>query len=402
MFSNITNITYTDYDFSKLSTKFIIDPEIASMIKSNLGYYDCQDYNQPCYIEQNIINRAKPKMITSSVVGFAGYYDPLLLQPWSIAIFGDKIYVACSQTATISIYNLLGEPVSPVMKIFGEYGNLLSPTGLCINTNLSSFNFKLGNTCASCTILSVTKNGTINGYSSIINVNCFNTIIDNSDNNSFYTGCCLSYLNNSEIFCAADFYNNNVDIFDKNFNRLTYRFIDQDTSNSIPNNYSVYNIKNINGMIYLLYSIIDKDQISTGNIEVFENDSGYISIFYPNGVFYKRLVSNYMLNCPYDIVLCPAKFGYPSGTYLVSNYGDGTISIFSNDGVFIDKMRDSDYNIIYISNLKSLCIKNYTDRINSSYYINGIDGDGVLNETLYWSATINNIQDGALGIIKSI
>ena len=77
------------------------------------------------------------------------------------------------------------------------------------------------------------------------------------------------------------------------------------------------------------------------------------------------------LNAPWGFVAAPANFGEFANDVLVGNFGDGSISAFDTQGNFLDQVKDSNGNVIFIPGLWELVF--------------GVNGTGDPN-TLYLTA----------------
>jgi uncharacterized protein (TIGR03118 family) len=60
--------------------------------------------------------------------------------------------------------------------------------------------------------------------------------------------------------------------------------------------------------------------------------NGFVNVFSPDGTFIKRFASLGSLNFPWGIAMAPISFGFGQNIILVGNFGDGTISIFDQNG----------------------------------------------------------------------
>jgi len=96
---------------------------------------------------------------------------------------------------------------------------------------------------------------------------------------------------------------------------------------------------------------------------------GYINIFTTEGQFVKRFVSQGVLNSPWGMMVSPSFLGYPVGSLLVGNFGDGRINVFDLDGNYIDVLKDCRGDIISIEGLLGITLG--PDCSGSIYFASG-------------------------------
>lgn len=307
---------------------------------------DC--YDATVLVDPSIGMNFRMIDMVSNVPDFAIYLDINILQPWGILVAGDKIWVTNVGTGIITCYNLLGVPLLPVVNVFGPLGGIARVTGICYNWNLDAFQISRGPIFASSAILVCTRGGTIHGYNSIINANVAQLLMDNSNNDAVYTG--IAVVNN--LMYVADFYNQKIDVYNENMVlREGFNFVDENADDPIPFDYSPYNIVLIGDFLYVSYA---KQRPNDNQYEMVGSGYGYVSIFRFDGTFVKRFTSNGLLNVPWGIIRAPSAFGYPAGSIMISNYGDGVINIFDENGCCIGPIRDRSYNSIDFGGIRGL------------------------------------------------
>ncbi len=394
---------YYNYGPDKIYCEPIIQTNNLSCIvpdplnaKYDYCCYDKTPYQDP----SNVLGFTVENLI-SNVPTVARNLDPNLLDPWGIVVFNDIVWVANAGSGLITNYDLLGRSLPTVVNVFGPIGNIAQPTGIAVNLNPDAFIIFCGQIRAAATFIIATRDGTICGFNA--SVNAFNSIelINNSAAGSVYTGVSVVTLamnvfarskrnaiviNTSNVsnpmiinsfstpsivektspsinpivesvpsknnIYAADFYNRRIDVFDGLLKRVEcYYFVDENTGDPIPTCFAPYNIVSIGDFLYVTYAKqdpLDNQFVQTGS------GLGYINIFSLDGQFVRRFVSRGVLNAPWDLVLAPTGFGYPSGSIMVSNFGDGVINIFNTDGEYIGTMRDQSYNTINLGGLRGI------------------------------------------------
>lgn len=322
--------------------------------------------------------------LVSNVITFGINLDINILQPWGILIADDKIWVTSASSGLITCYNLRGIPLLPIVNVFTPTGTIAQVTGITHNYDLNSFFINNGPLVGSSALIVSTRDGTVNGYNSSIYPNNSVILINNFDNNSVYTGLVVVNLDrfrnkNGSLLYLADFYNQTIDVYDGNLNKLDgFMFIDQDTNNPIPTEYSPYNIVNLDNLLYVSYAHQRQDD---NQYELLGSGLGYVSIFDLDGNFIKRFTSNGPLNAPWGITYPPSGFGYPSGSVMISNYGDGVINIFDSNGQFINSLRDNSYNTICLSGLRGITITSSCPN------------------QLFWTGSSNLLREACVGTI---
>lgn len=338
----------------------------------------CIDQCAPTpFQDPSVIMNFRVIWLTSNLPLTARFVDTYLHNPWGIIIANDIIWVCNSGNGLITKYNLLGEPIFPVINVFGPNGIIAQPTAIAINYNTDSFLLINGANAAPSNIIVCTRNGTINGYSSSLDLINSILVIDNSANDAVYTGIAIVY----NILYVADFYNQRIDVFDGDFVPITtFPFIDEFTGDPIPEDYAPYNVTNIGEHIYVLYAL---QSPIDNQYEMIGQGNGYVSIFTLDGRFIRRFASNGSLNAPWGLILSPSFFSYPAGSIMISNFGDGTIDIFDSNGKWFGKMKDGCCNVISIEGLRAINVNPNYDRV------------------LYWSANGDNQLNSFIGTINA-
>jgi uncharacterized protein (TIGR03118 family) len=396
-----------DYDYGPgLDPDPYIDPCIDPFsFNNNLCYnqrnlceekYDYHCYDKIPFQDPSLALGFTIQKLVSNIPKTAKYLDIGLLVPWGVIVLDDIVWVVNSATGLLVSYDLCGKPILPIVNIFGPVGNIAQPTGIAFNDNIDSFVVVKGPLRGPSYLIISTRDGTINGYNN--NVDPCNAIllIDNSANNSIYTGLevgitPVSNISNkrsdrpiirsirSNIY-VADFYNQRVDVFDGALKRITTcPFIDENTNDPIPEDYAPYNIVNIGDFLYVTYARQNPDD---NQYELSGSGFGFISIFTFEGLFVKRFVSRGSLNAPWGLVLAPSSFGYPAGSIMVANYGDGTINIFDSEGKCVGPLRDSSNNVYCLGGLRGLSL-------NPNYA-----------KIVYWTSNENFLRDAYMGSIN--
>jgi len=174
-----------------------------------------------------------------------------------------------------------------------------------------------------------TEGGAILGWNPTVDPNNAVVAVDNSANGSAYKG--LAYDPTDVLLFAADFHNNEVQVYDRNWN-LVRAFTDPD----LPKNFAPFNVAWLNDKLYVAFAEREED----GDDEVAGKGLGYVDVFDTQGILLKHLISNGKLNAPWGMMIAPPGFGKYAGRLLVGNFGDGRIHAYdANKGNFKGMLR---------------------------------------------------------------
>ncbi len=264
--------------------------------------------------------------LVSDVDGYgAARIDPSLVNPWGISFSATSpLWISANHSSASLIYDKDGNTVIPPVTIQGGSG---APTGQVFN---GTTGFVISGTGKPARFIFCGEDGTItawNGGAAAI------LVADRSHNNAVYKGMAFGNDGKANFLYVANFKGSMVDVFDSNFNYVTDKpFHDA----SIPADYGPFNIRNINGKLYVTYAKHKApdnmdDQKGPGN--------GYVDVFNMNGKLLKRFASGGSLNSPWGIVNAAPGFT-PSDAILIGNFGDGHINVFDEDGRFIGSLKD--------------------------------------------------------------
>jgi uncharacterized protein (TIGR03118 family) len=268
--------------------------------------------------------------------------DPLLANPWGLARSATgPWWISDNDTGWATVYNATGTQQSIKVLIPTAGNGPTSPTGLNgpgmpsgIVSNPSTTDFEIQGTPAS--FIFATLDGTISGWAFGVNENETTIMVDNSASKAMYTGLAITNHPSGNFLYAADNTNNVIDMYDS-----TFTFVKSFGDPSIPSNFSVFGIQDINGQVYVAYAI---PNVGAG---------GFIDVFKEDGTLVKTLIQGLPLNQAWGIALAPSNFGPLSNTLLVSNNSvAGTINAFNpNTGQFMGTIRDEHGRPIVLNNL---------------------------------------------------
>jgi len=295
--------------------------------------------------------------------------DLNLVNPWGVSHSPTSpFWVSDNGTGVTTLYNGSGTPFPAnnplVVTIPAPEGTDTSaPTGQVFNGNMDSFVVAEGDRSGAATFLFATEDGTITGWNP--NVDPTNAIlaVDNSADGAVYKGLAIAGTHHGQFLYAADFYNNEVDVFNSDFQKVK-----SFTDPFVPSNYAPFNVQVLDGHLYVTYAQQDEAK----HDDVSGPGNGYVDEFDLHGHLLHRIAANGPLDSPWGLDIAPASFGKFAGDLLVGNFGDGTINVFYHDtGAFVGKLTGPDGQPIQNDGLWAL--------------INGNGGNGGDPNTVYFT-----------------
>ena len=325
--------------------------------------------------------------VQKNMVGDNEIYKPQnvdagLVNGWGIAFspVGQAI-ISSEGKGTSPFYNLDGVPVANAVRIpnaVSPNGDVGSPdhghpTGPVYNPT-SDFKLPNGNPAQ---FVFASADGTISGWN---NGNLAVKKVDNSPD-AYYSGVTFGADGGNFYLYVANFAQNRVEVFDKNWNTVNISFVDP----NLPAGYSPFNIQTVSdGRIYITYA----KKNASGKLETGQGN-GIINVFAPNGSFVKRFATNGKLDTPWGITMAPAGFwgegSQLSNMILVANYGSGQISVFDENGNYMGPLSGKG-KVIEIDGLWGIAFPP----------INGLN-----RYYLYFASGPNNGTSGLVGYIKN-
>jgi len=255
--------------------------------------------------------------------GIAPNTDPNLVNPWGLAQVTDSapVWVSDNGTGKSTFYDRTSGVLQfPVVTIPDGV-----PTGIVAVPNGIDFELTEGATSGRAYFLFDSESGVISGWAPSVDTN--NALIgyNGSDQGSVYKGLALDTVHKHLL--AADFTNNQVQIFDTTFTPIG-SFTDPD----LPKNFAPFNVAVLNGNVYVAFAKREKH----GGDEIDGKGLGYIDVFDTNGVLQTQLIAKGLLNAPWGMAIAPSNFGTFANDLLVGNFGDGKINVYDPaNGTFI-------------------------------------------------------------------
>ncbi|HVX52397.1 MAG TPA: TIGR03118 family protein [Chitinophagaceae bacterium] len=279
------------------------------------------------------------KLVADESSSGAAQTDPNLKNPWGIAISSSgTFWVSANGTGTSTIYDNTGASVLTAISIPAPGSLMGKPTGIVANT---TSDFTLPVTGEVSKFIFSTENGSIAAWSS---AGAAVTVADRSESGAMYKGLAIANDGTANFIYAADFKNGKIDVFDHSFAYVTTG--KPFTDSSMPSGFAPFNIRNVDGMLYVTYA----KQGADGD-EVNGAGNGYIDVYKPDGTMVSRFATQGSLNSPWGIAMAPETFGFGQKAILVSNFGDGHINAFAQDGTSLGELKDSSNNAVSINGL---------------------------------------------------
>lgn len=307
----------------------------------------------------------------------AAHIDSEMVNPWGIAFTPTSpSWLSDNGTGLSTLYDHNGVKAGLVVTIpapDSPAGG--TPTGVLFN---STTDFWIpGEPPVASKFIFATEDGTIIAWGGGAKGT---KVADRSSTGAVYKGIAWAANAGQNYLYATNFHAGTVDVFDKNFNYVSWiTFHDP----GIPHGFAPFNIRNIGGWLYVTYAKQmapddHDDQAGPGN--------GFIDVFKPDGSWLARFASRGALNSPWGIV--PAKVGFckPADSVnviLVGNFGDGHINMFTDQGTFLGPLMDHNHPIV-IDGLWS--IEN--------------DVPGATPAQLYFTAGPKSESDGLFGYLE--
>jgi uncharacterized protein (TIGR03118 family) len=337
--------------------------------------------------------------LVSDIPGLANVPDPHLLNPWGIT-FGptSPFWVSDNNSGFSTLYNGVGTgakvPLDVVIPTVTP-GSPGSPTGTVFNTLMSDFNVSEtvnGVTKTGSSIfLFATEDGLIVGWSPSVDRTHALIAVDNSAAGAGYKGLAIGVDKAGDtLLYAANFVQNTIDVYDKNFNKVTTlqgNFQDP----KIPDGFAPFNIQEITGpdgkqKLYVEYAKFDPTTTNGAP----GRGAGFVDVYNTDGQLLTphHLISRGVLNAPWGVALAPANFGEFSNDLLVGNFGNGRINAFDpTTGEFEGRLTLNDGKPFQEDDLWALT------------FGNGVTG---AKNTLFFTAGLNDQADGLFGSLQAV
>ncbi len=243
----------------------------------------------------------------------AMHIDPNLVNPWGMSqVATGPIWVSDNGTGLSTLYDQgTGKVETLVVTIPSG-----SPTGTVYNSTTSFQVTEAGKTAAA-SFLFDSEAGIISGWASSVDAAKAIVAYDGSANGSVYKGLAIDTTN--KLLFATDFVNNQVQVFDGNFN-LVNSFTDTSLRHYAP-----FNVALLNGKLYVSFA-------KQGKVCCDEKHGaglGAVDVFDESGNLQQHLIATGgALNAPWGMTIAPASWNEFAGALLVGNFGNGWINAY--------------------------------------------------------------------------
>ena len=358
----------------------------------------------------------------------AALVDPNLKNPWGLTrSSGSPFWIANNSSGTSELFSQ-GTPVgifndpqpdtngTGITSTLNNFimvpppgfapGTASAPTGVVFNGNGADFHLNKGNPPGQPGIfLFATEDGTISGWNPGVNLvkgakpPSVNAVleVDNSDNGSansaVYKGMTSADINGQTFLYVTNFRSGKVEVYDSTFAlvhlgddafRANGDGDDQDGRDGehIPRGFAPFNIQNIGGTLFVTYAKQDAPRHDPVEGAGF----GFVELFTPEGKHIGHLQHGDWMDAPWGVVWTTRDFGAFSNSILVGNFRSGWIAAFNGfTHEFLGFVKNPDDSLMFIDGIWSLTFGN--------------DGAAGPANTLFFTAGINNEQDGLFGTI---
>jgi uncharacterized protein (TIGR03118 family) len=301
--------------------------------------------------------------LASSVQGLAAHFDKDLINPWGFSETPDgRFRISANGAGNAPLLTArgveLGKAVNLPPPLGSPPGTTTTPNGQVVNTT-SDFVISDDGRSAPATTIFSTEDGTIIGFNPKVDAREGILAADESQTGAVYKLLGSGSVGTNNYLYATDFHNNKIDVFDKNFHKVTLGTggFGTFTDPKEPAGFAPFGIKNINGVLFVTYAVQKgpdnhDDQEGPGN--------GFIDEFDTSGHFLGRFATGTTaggtlteLNSPIGMAVAPAGFG-PGGKFggalLVGNFGDSHVSAFDlKTGAFLGQLSDDEGNPLVLN-----------------------------------------------------
>jgi uncharacterized protein (TIGR03118 family) len=322
--------------------------------------------------------------LVSDQPGVALILDPDLVNPWGISMSGSSpFWVANNVTGTSTLYSgdVNGSPFTKATLVVTIPGG--APTGTVFNSS-SDFVVRSGASSGPARFLFASQTGVISGWNPGVPPPPLSTSAQiGATADAVYTGLAIGQSGGANYLYAADFEHGRIDVYDKNFQlvNLDGTFTDP----NVPNSYSIFNIQNLQGKLYVTYA----QQSRKSPDEETDRGSGFVDVFDTSGRLLQRLIKGNHLNAPWGLALAPADFGLFSNALIVGNFGNGQLDAFDPaDGRFLGELQDAAGKPIVIDGLWGISFGN--------------GGSGGDKNALYFASGPDDETHGLFGSIRFV
>jgi uncharacterized protein (TIGR03118 family) len=287
--------------------------------------------SQIAYSQTNLVSNGT---VTAAVT------DAKLINPWGLALSPTgPMWVANAGSQTSTLYDGTGIKQPMEVVIPPASGGPANPTGLVYNAS-ADFVVSNGTGSAAALFIFAGEGGALSGWAPTVNNLSAITAYDDGAGGAVYKGLAIASNGGANFLYATDFHNNKVDVFDKNFAKVTASggFADA----TLPAGYAPFGIQALTIGTKTVIVVTYAQQDAAKHDNVTGAGLGLVDVFDTSGTLQTHLVAvGGALNSPWGIALAPAVFGGLSNMLLIGNFGDGVINGFDPvTGAFAGSVND--------------------------------------------------------------
>jgi uncharacterized protein (TIGR03118 family) len=261
--------------------------------------------------------------LASDVPGLARVTDPNLVNPWGVSFSPTgPFWFADNGRGVSDLLDGRGAPLPLVATVPGTGGSAGTPTGTVFNGG-PGFVVSENGSAAPGRFLFAAEDGTISGWSGVVDPARALVVVDNSSAGAVYKGLALATDPSGLAFLyAADFGRGEIDVFDQEFRPVSRpgAFRDPD----LPDGFAPFNVRAIGGVLFVTYARQDEDRRD----DIAGPGNGSIDVYDTAGELVRRFASRGALDSPWGLAVAPPDFGPLGGALLVGNAGDGRINAY--------------------------------------------------------------------------
>jgi uncharacterized protein (TIGR03118 family) len=230
--------------------------------------------------------------------------------------------------------------VNATMTQLSLIDRIVRPSGVVANFSPSAFPISAGGITGPAKIILVTEEGRILGHNPAVDPGLIEVQTGPADAN--FKGCTI--LNNQ--LYVANWQAGLVEVYNSNFQHIN-AFTDPDEELIAVDGYSIFNVENINGEIFVAIAYGNGETLPIPGL-----GNGYVDVFSGAGTFIRRFASRGVLNAPWAMLFVPS-FASTTGRDEVAivNNGDGTSHtyLYSN-GLLLNQGTDQFGNPLILDN----------------------------------------------------
>lgn len=316
--------------------------------------------------------------------------DPNLINPWGVSFGpGGPFWISDNNSGFASIYAVNGMTGAvtinaiPAVTIAVPPGQTTAaaPDGQ-VFVGGDGFNVTGNGKTGAAVFLFATEDGTISGWSPGVNTTRSFLVVDNSKSGmgAVYKGLAVATSGSNTLLYAANFRAGTVEVYN-----TAFQLVNTIADPTVPTGYAPFNVQVLNGKLYVTFALQD----AAKHDDVAGPGHGFIDTFNLDGTGMQRIASGGRLNSPWGVDLAPGSFGALAGDLLVTNFGDGAISVFDKTtNAFLGDLRDNSGRDIRIGDIWDL--------------VNGGGGSDGVPGTLYFTAGLLDEAHGLFGSLTPI